>query len=145
MTVGATPLGDSRTVAVPQGQTLVAFLVGTDLRSIAGTTTGSCSASAADTGRPIELSWPIQINPGLSGVLSNGQQVVAIAGWTNDDRTPVNVEITCGSVESTVEHYAAIPTRTGTLPRDPWFQPWDWLTLGTLGVLAIVIGLARAR
>ncbi len=63
---GATPLGDSRMVAVPPGQTLVAFLV-------------------------------------------------------------------------------AIPTRTGALPRNPWFQRWGWLAMGTLGVLACALGVARAR
>jgi hypothetical protein len=140
---GATPLGDSRMVVVPPGQTLVAFLVGTDLLGSAGTTTGSCSATTA--GRPIDLSWPVQINPELSGILGNGQQVVGVAGWTNHDRTNVTVEITCDSGDSTVEHFVAIPTHTGALSWDPWFQPWGWLALGTLGFLACALGVARAR
>ena len=140
---GATPLGDSRTVAVPPRQTLVAFLVGTDLISIAGTTTGSCSATAG--GRPVDLSWPVKINPELSGILRNDQQVVGVAGWTNHDSANVIVEITCDSRDSTVDHFVAIPTRTGALPRHPWFQPWGWLALGTLGILACALGVARAR
>jgi hypothetical protein len=140
---GATPLGETTTVSVPPEQTLVAFLVGTDLLSIAGTTTGTCSASAA--GRPINLSWPVQINPELSGILGNGRQIVAVAGWANHDRNPVSVEITCTSSDSTVEHFVALPTRTGAVPRNPWYQPWGWLALGTAGVLAIAIAVARAR
>ena len=50
---GPTPLGQPTAVAVPPGQTLVAFLVGTDLYGIAGTTTGTCTASR--DGRPVNL------------------------------------------------------------------------------------------
>jgi hypothetical protein len=139
----ATPLGGTTTVSVPPGQTLVAFLVGTDLLSIAGTTSGTCSASAAD--RSIDLSWPVQINPELSGILGNGEQIVAVAGWANHGREPVSVEITCTSSDSTVEHFVALPTRTGAVQRNPWFQPWGWLALGTTGILAVAIALARAR
>jgi hypothetical protein len=140
---GATPLGEATTVSVPPGQTLVAFLVGPDLLSAAGTTTGTCSAS--DAGRPVDLSWPVQSNPELSGILRNGQQIVAVAGWANHDRNPLSVEITCTSSDSTVEHFVALPTRTGTVPRNPWYQPWGWLALGTSGVLAIAIAVARSR
>jgi hypothetical protein len=140
---GATPLGGTTAVSVPPGQTLVAFLVGNDLLSIAGTTTGTCSASAA--GRSIDLSWPVQINPELSGILGDGEQIVAVAGWANHGREPVSVEITCTSSDSTVEHFVAIPTRTGAVQRDPWFQPWGWLALGTTGILAVAIALARSR
>lgn len=140
---GATPLGGTATVSVPPGQTLVAFLVGTDLLSIAGTTTGTCSASAA--GQSIDLSWPVQINPELSGILGNGQQIVAVSGWANRGDDPVSVEITCTSRDSTVEHFVALPTRTGAVQRNPWFQPWGWLALGTTGILAVAIALVRAR
>ena len=140
---GATPLGATTTVSVPPEQTLVAFLVGTDLLSIAGTTTGTCSASAA--GRSIDLSWPVQINPELSGILGNGQQIVAVAGWPNQGREPVSVEITCTSRDSTVEHFVAVPTRTAAVQRNPWFQPWGWLALGIAGILAVAIAVARVR
>lgn len=140
---GATPLDRSATVSVPPGQTLVAFLVGTDLVSIAGTTSGTCSATAG--GEPIELSWPVQINPSVTGVLTESQQIVDIAGWSNTGNTAVNVQIICGSSDSTVEHFVAVPTRTGTLPRDPWFQPWGWLALGISGVVAVAIGVTRSR
>jgi hypothetical protein len=140
---GATPLGETTTVSVPPEQTLVAFLVGTDLLSTAGTTTGTCSAGAA--GRPINLSWPVQINPELSGILGNGQQIVAVAGWANHEGSPVSVEITCTSRDSTVEHFVVIPTHTGAVQRNHWFQPWGWLALGTAGVLAIAIAVARSR
>lgn len=140
---GATPLGDTTTVSLPPGQTLVAFLVGTDLLSLAGTTTGTCSASSA--GRPIELSWPVQINPELHGILGNGQQIVAVAGWVNHGRSPVSVEIACTSRDSTVEHFVAIPTRTGAVPRNPWFQPWGWLALGIFGVIAVAVAVVRGR
>jgi hypothetical protein len=73
---GGTPLGQSSTVAVPPGQTLVAFLVGTDLYGIAGTTGGTCTADTG--GRTLDLGWPVQLNWSLTDVLNDGQQIVAM-------------------------------------------------------------------
>ena len=114
---GPTPLGQPTTVAVPPGQTLVAFLVGTDLHGLAGTTGGDCAATR--DGQPLRLDWPVQINPSLSGVLRDGQQTVAVAGWQNTTSGDVKVEILCRSSDSTVEHYAAVPTRTAVTTRNP--------------------------
>ncbi len=138
---GPTRLGRPTTVPVPPGQTLVAFLVGTDLYGIAGTTTGTCAASAG--GRPIALSGRVQIDRSLTGVLPDGRQTVAIAGWTNTGDTTADVGIRCESKDSTVDHYVAVASRTAVLTRDPWFQPWVWAGVGTLGAALIAAGLLR--
>ena len=136
---GPTPLGGSTTIAVPDGQTLVAFLVGTQLRGTAGTTTGSCSATSA--GMKVALGWPVQINRSLTGVLADGQETVAIAGWTNRQGSVANVQIICTSADSTVDHFVAVSTRTGIVQRDPWFQPWAPLVVAALGATSAVIGI----
>ena len=135
---GPTPLGQPTTVAVPPGQTLVAFLVGTDLYGIAGTTGGSCTAES--NGRPVDLGWPVQINRSLTNVLENGQETVGIAGWTNHTDRGVRVEIRCTTSDSTVDHYVAVPTRTGVVTQTPWFQPWLWVTLAVVGVGFVAAG-----
>jgi hypothetical protein len=139
-TSGSTKLGGSTTVEVPVGQTLVAFLVGTQLRGTAGTTTGTCSAASA--GGSLPLGWPVQINPSLTGVLATGQEIVAIAGWTNAQDSAVTVQITCASSDSTVDHFVAVPTRTAIVQHDPWFKPVAWIALAALGIAATVAGLA---
>ena len=139
-TSGPTQLGGSTTVEVPVGQTLVAFLVGTQLRGTAGTTTGTCSATSA--GGSLQLGWPVQINPSLTGVLASGQEIVAIAGWTNIQVSAVTVQITCGSGDSTVDHFVAVPARTAVVRHDPWFQPLAWIALAAVGIAAIVAGLS---
>lgn len=138
---GATPLGSTATATVPAGSTLTAFLVGTDLYGIAGTTTGSCTAESPDTA--VELGSPVHINRSLTGVLRERQETVAIAGWTNDSGKPANVRIRCVSSDSTVEHFVAVPTRTAVVQTDPWFQPWIWVGLGALGTALILVGLRR--
>lgn len=138
---GPTPLGEQTTVPVPPGHTLVAFLVGTDLYGIAGTTTGTCAASLG--GRPIDLSGRVQIDRSLTGVLRDGQQTAAIAGWRNTGKTTSDVAIRCRSGDSTVEHYVALDSRTAVLTRDPWFQPWGWAGVGALGAALIGAGLLR--
>lgn len=138
---GATPLGSPDTVTVPAGQTLVAFLVGTQLRGIAGTTTGTCTASAA--GRPLTLGRPVHVNRSLTEILTDGQETVAVAGWTNHSAAPVEVRITCDSRDSTVDHFVAVPSRTAVLESRPWFQPWGWAGLGALGVALALAGLLR--
>jgi glycogen debranching enzyme len=135
---GPTRLGQPTTVGVPPGQTLVAFLVGTQLNTTAGTSTGSCTATR--DGRPVDLSWPVQIDRSLTGVLTDGQQTVAIAGWTNNANSDVRIEIRCSSADSGVNHYVAIPTRSAVLTKNPWFQPWGWIALATVGVGLIVSG-----
>lgn len=132
---GATRLGQSASVVVPPGQTLVAFIVGTDLRGIAGTSIGRCAGSVG--GRPVRLSWPVHINPALTGILTDGEEVVAVAGWPNRGQTPVTVDITCGSGDSTVDHFVAVPTRTGTTVVNPRYHPWAWVVLGGAGAAAI--------
>jgi len=139
-TSGPTQLGGSTTVEVPVGQTLVAFLVGTQLRGTAGTTTGTCSATSA--GGSLPLGWPVQINPSLTGVLASGQEIVAIAGWTNIQDSAVTVQITCVSGDSTVDHFVAVPTRTAVVRHDPWFQPLAWIAVAALGIAATVTGLS---
>ncbi len=135
----ATPLGQSTIATVPPGQTLVVFLVGTDLYGIAGTTGGSCSSAAGD-GAPIDLGWPVLIDRSLTGVLADGQETVAIAGWANPTDHDVRVGIRCSSEDSTVDHYVAVPTRTAVVTQTPWFQPWLWGALAVLGVALIATG-----
>jgi hypothetical protein len=136
---GPTPLGQSTAVSVPAGQTLVAFLVGTDLTGIAGTTTGTCTA--ARDGRPLELGRPVHINRSLTGVLAAGQETVAIAGWTNTSPGVASIEVRCTTGDSTVDHFLAIPTRTAVVAHDPWFQPWGWIGIAVAGLALIASGV----
>lgn len=138
---GATPLGRPTEVTVPAGSTLVAFLVGTQLLGGAGTTTGTCTAT--DAGVPLALGWPVHINHSLSGVLPDGRETVAIAGWTNRSGAPVTARIRCGSGDSTVDHFVAVPTRTAVVESRPWFQPWGWAGLAATGFVLMGIGFAR--
>lgn len=138
---GPTALGTSSTVVVPPEDTLVAFLVGTQLLGGAGTTTGTCSATSA--GRIIELGSPVQIERSLTGILTNGQETVAVAGWTNSGPADVIVEISCRSADSTVEHFVAVPTRTGVVEHRPWFQPWAWVALAAAGAVLTAVGMPR--
>lgn len=138
---GPTALGVSSTVLVPAGDTLVAFLVGTQLVGSAGTTTGTCSATSA--GRTIELGSPVQIERSLTGVLQNGQETVAVAGWTNTGPADAVVEISCRSRDSTVEHFVAVPTQTGVVEHRPWFQPWAWVALAAAGAVLTAVGMPR--
>lgn len=142
---GPTALDATASVTVPPGDTLVAFLVGTDLTGIAGTTGGRCSATSE--GRPLALAWPVQIETALTGILTPGQQTVPIAGWRNDESHDAVVEITCSTGDSTVSHFVAVPTRTGTVEHDPWFQPWLWVGVAGCGllVLSAAVALGRAR
>lgn len=141
---GPTALGATASVNVPPGDTLVAFLVGTDLTGIAGTTGGDCSA--ASQGSPLALGWPVQIETVLTGILEPGQQIVPIAGWSNDTSNDAVVEISCSTGDSTVDHFVAVPTRTGVVEHDPWFQPWLWVAIGGAGLVvlsaAVVVGRA---
>ncbi len=142
---GPTPLGTSTTVEVPSGATLVAFLVGTDLSSAAGTTTGTCSASAA--GEPVELGWPVHIDQSITGLLAEGEQTVPIAGWTNGrpGGSAVTVKIICDTHDSTVHHFVAVSTKTAVVETRPWFQPWGWLALAVFGGALIGVGVFRLR
>jgi hypothetical protein len=140
---GPTSLGESTAVSVPAGQTLVAFLVGTDLYGIAGTTTGACTA--ARDGRPLELGHPVHINRSLTDVLTAGQETVAVAGWTNTTSRSVSVEVRCTTGDSTVDHYVAVPTRTAVVAHDPWFQPWGWIATAVVGLVVIVTGVRRVN
>ncbi len=131
---GPTPLGAPTTVRIAPGDTLVAFLVGTDLTGVAGTTTGTCSADSP--GHAVGLGWPVHIDYSLTGMLEAGQETVAIAGWTNDlpgDQS-VDIRVRCTSSDSTVDHYVAVAAKTAVLEADPWFQPWAWVGLGALGM-----------
>lgn len=138
---GPTALGASSTAVVPGGDTLVAFLVGTQLLGGAGTTTGTCSATSA--GRTIELGSPVQIQRSLTGVLRNGQETVAVAGWTNRGPSDAVIEISCRSRDSTVEHFVAVPTHTGVVEQGPWFQPWAWVALAAAGAVLTAVGMTR--
>lgn len=136
---GSTRLGSTARVRVPEGSTLVVFLVGTGLYGIAGTTTGSCTAEPP----AVRLDRPVHINRSLTGVLGDGRQSVAIAGWTNHTGTPANVTIRCDSRDSGVEHFVAVPTSTAVVETDPWFQPWGWLALAAAGAALIAVGATR--
>lgn len=139
----ATPLGDSTTVVVPARDTLVAFLVGTQLGGLAGTSSARCTAWTG--GAKVDLGWPVQINPSVDATLTQGRELVAVAGWTNPGDDPVAVDISCTSSDSGVEHFVAVPTRTAVVARSPWFQPWGWAALAGLGAaliaLAVLLGL----
>lgn len=138
---GTTALGGSATVTVPPGQTLVAFLVGTDLTGIAGTTTGTCSAESG-AGR-IDLSWPVLLNFSVTGLLGGDREAVAIDGWRNTGSTAAAVDISCDTRDSTVEGFVAVSSATAAIPRDPWFQPWGWLALGAAGAGLAAAGVLR--
>ncbi len=138
---GPTPLGGSTTVTVPPRETLVAFLVGTQLGGAAGTSTGRCAADA--DGHGITLGWPVDVNPSVEATLTHGSDLVAVAGWTNPGNAPVAVRISCNSVDSGVDHFVAVPTRTAAVRHTPWFQPWGWA--GLAGVGAVLIGLGVVR
>lgn len=138
---GTTPLGGSAAVTVPPEQTLVALLVGTDLRSIAGTTTGDCTADAG--GRPLILGWPVLLDFSVTGLLTGNQEAVAIDGWTNTGTSPQTVQISCDTDDSTVEGFVAVPSATAVIPRDPWFQPWGWVALGVAGAALTASGVYR--
>lgn len=134
-----TPLGGTATVGVPPGQTLVAFLVGTDLRGIAGTTSGSCTATSS--AGPVGLRRPVLLDYSVDARLTGGLQAVATAGWANHGKTTVTVEISCTTIDSTVHYFVAIPSGTARLAEQPWFQPWGWMILGAAGAALIAAGV----
>lgn len=136
---GSTALGQATAVTVPPGQTLVAFLVGTQIYGSGGTTGGACTATA--DGATVDLGRPVFINPSLTGVLRDGQETVAIAGWTNDTDGPVRVDIRCSTEDSTVDHFVAVPTRTAAVARNPWFQPWLWVAVAVVGTGVVASGM----
>lgn len=138
---GVQPLGASAGVPVPAGQTLVALLVGTDLRGISGTTTGTCTATAA--GQPLTLGWPVLLDFSVTGLLTGDREAVAIAGWTNTAATEVAVDISCDTRDSTVDGFIAVPSATAVIPREPWFQPWGWAILGIAGAGLAAVGVYR--
>ncbi len=139
---GVTPLGASADVAVPPQQTLVALLVGTDLRGIAGTTTGTCTArSGAES---LALDQPVLLDFSVTGPLAGEREAVAIAGWRNAGETAATVDIACTTGDSTVEGFVAVPSRTAGFPKDPWFQPWGWVALGGAGAMLTTLGLVRS-
>lgn len=138
---GLTPLGGTETVIVPPRQTLVAFLVGTDLRGIAGTTTGTCTATSG--GRPVALDWPVLLDFSVTGLLSGEREAVAVAGWRNTGESPETVAIHCQTTDSTVDGFVALASGTAEIPREPWFQPWGWVSLGAVGAALVVTGLIR--
>lgn len=140
---GPTPLGGTAAVGVPPGQTLVAFLVGTDLRGFAGTTSGSCKATSS--GGPIGLRWPVLLDYSVDARLTGGLEAVATAGWTNHGRTTADVAISCTTIDSTVRYFVAVPSGTARLADRPWFQPWGWVTLGAAGAALIVAGVTASR
>lgn len=138
----ANALGDRATVDVPDGDTLVAIAVGTQLTGIAGTTTGNCRAERDDV--EVGMSWPVQLEWQVDGELRKDQQGVVIAGWTNDTGAPTAVDITCASADSGVDYFVAVPSRTAQVPVTPWFQPWAWVALAVVGVGSLVGAVLQA-
>ena len=112
---------------MPPGQTLVAFLVGTDVRR-----RGHHRRLVRATAEAGQAGWPVLINrTPFKGILKDGQQTVPVAGWTNHANHAVPVrDLHCQTTDSTVTHFVAVPSRTAVIPNDPWFQPWGWLALG---------------
>ena len=139
---GVTPLGSSTTVSVPPGQTLVALLVGTDLRGIAGTTTGTCTARSGTGSVPLDQ--PVLLDFSVTGRLAGDREAVAVAGWRNAGEEDLSVDISCDTRDSTVQGFVAVPSRTAAFPKDPWFQPWGWVALGGAGVMLTTLGVVRS-
>lgn len=139
---GVTPLGASVTVSVPSEQTLVALLVGTDLRGIAGTTTGTCTARSGTGSVPLDQ--PVLLDFSVTGRLAGDREAVAVAGWRNAGEEDLSVDISCDTRDSTVQGFVAVPSRTAAFPKDPWFQPWGWVALGGAGVMLTTLGVARS-
>lgn len=139
---GVTPLGASVTVSVPSEQTLVALLVGTDLRGIAGTTTGTCTARSGTGSVPLDQ--PVLLDFSVTGRLAGDREAVAVAGWRNAGEKDLSVDISCDTRDSTVQGFVAVPSRTAAFPKDPWFQPWGWVALGGAGVMLTTLGVARS-
>lgn len=139
----ATPLGQSTTVTVPAHQTLVAFIVGTDLGGLPGTSSGSCAAEAAGT--KIDLGWPVHIDSSVDATLTRGLERVAVSGWTNRGQGPAVVDISCTAADSGVKHFVALPTRTAVVEHRPWFQPWGWIAVAGLGAGLIAWAALRGR
>ncbi len=139
---GVTPLGASVTVSVPSEQTLVALLVGTDLRGIAGTTTGTCTARSGTGSVPLDQ--PVLLDFSVTGRLAGDREAVAVAGWRNAGEEDLSVDISCDTRDSTVQGFVAVPSRTAAFPKDPWFQPWGWVALGGAGVMLTTLGVVRS-
>lgn len=139
---GVTPLGASVTVSVPSEQTLVALLVGTDLRGIAGTTTGTCTARSGTGSVPLDQ--PVLLDFSVTGRLAGDREAVAVAGWRNAGEEDLSVDISCDTRDSTVQGFVAVPSRTAAFPKDPWFQPWGWVALGGAGAMLTTLGLVRS-
>lgn len=139
---GVTPLGASVTVSVPSEQTLVALLVGTDLRGIAGTTTGTCTARSGTGSVPLDQ--PVLLDFSVTGRLAGDREAVAVAGWRNAGEKDLSVDISCDTRDSTVQGFVAVPSRTAAFPKDPWFQPWGWVALGGAGVMLTTLGVVRS-
>ncbi|HPX37997.1 MAG TPA: hypothetical protein PLH92_14560 [Mycobacterium sp.] len=139
----ATPLGQSTTLTVPAHHTLVAFIVGTDLGGLPGTSSGSCAAEAAGT--KIDLGWPVHIDSSVDAALTGGLERVAVAGWTNRGDGPRVVDISCTAADSGVKHFVALPTRTAVVEHRPWFQPWGWIAMAGLGAMLIAGAAALGR
>lgn len=139
---GVTPLGASVTVSVPSEQTLVALLVGTDLRGIAGTTTGTCTARSGTGSVPLDQ--PVLLDFSVTGRLAGDREAVAVAGWRNAGEKDLSVDISCDTRDSTVQGFVAVPSWTAAFPKDPWFQPWGWVALGGAGVMLTTLGVVRS-
>ena len=139
---GVTPLGASVTMSVPSEQTLVALLVGTDLRGIAGTTTGTCTARSGTGSVPLDQ--PVLLDFSVTGRLAGDREAVAVAGWRNAGEEDLSVDISCDTRDSTVQGFVAVPSRTAAFPKDPWFQPWGWVALGGAGVMLTTLGVVRS-
>ena len=104
-------------------------------------TTGSCTADSG--GERLALDRPVHVDPALTGVLADGQETVAVAGWRNGGPRPAEVSISCRSADSTVDHFVAVPSGTARLESVPWFQPWGWVALGLAGAATAAVGARR--
>lgn len=137
---GPTALGRSTTVTLRPGQTAVAYLVGTGMHGTAGTTTGDCSAHD-ESSSSLDVSTSVHIDTSLSGVLSPGQELVAIAG-VRPDRAAV-LTFTCDSRDSGVDHYVVVASNVATVATTPRWSPWAWILGGLAGIALIGVGVAR--
>lgn len=137
---GPSELGASVKVPVEAGQSAVAFFVGEDLHGVAGTTTGSCTATDAD-GAPVEFLYSVVLDSTLVNVLAEGKQHKAISAAPVDRTTTLSA--TCTARDSGVDSFYVVPSDQATFVSTPAWHPWAWFILAGAAAIMFVIGVMR--